>query len=319
MLPRARVLKPSRLGAALEVVLVHARLGEQGEHGGELVRAVNVRRARDRDLAVVQVGTGADEGERLDRFCRAPEVGDEVGIARRLHDRPVGDRDGVNDVPGLDDACAGGLHHDRIHLRNLPVLANGRYFPYVSTIVDHWDPTDYPAEDTLLIQDAEQLRALGGELRGRIISLLRERAWSTQQLARELDLPKGTVGHHLKVLERAGLIRVVHTRKVRAVTEMFYGRVARLFLFHIEDPEQARAAGASTLRDAAFQLERAVPEESMWGLVLSRLTKKDADRFARRANRLLDDFRAADSAEGRPYRLALAYWAVERPDEERDA
>ena len=152
-----------------------------------------------------------------------------------------------------------------------------------------------------------------------MIGLLRERAWSTQQLARELDLPKGTVGHHLKVLERAGLIRVVHTRQVRAVTEKFYGRVARLFLFHIEDPEQARAAGASTLRDAAFQLERAVPEESMWGLVLSRLAKKDADRFARRVNRLLDDFRASDSPEGRPYRLALAHWAVERSEEKPDA
>ncbi len=121
------------------------------------------------------------------------------------------------------------------------------------------------------------------------------------------------------MLERAGLIRVVHTRKVRALTEKFYGRTARLFLFQIEDPEQARAAGASTLRDAAFQLERAVPEKSMWGLVLSRLTEKDADRFARRANRLLDDYRAADSPDGAPHRLALAYWAVERRDATPDA
>ena len=192
-------------------------------------------------------------------------------------------------------------------------------FPVCLTIIDHWDPTDYPAADTLVVDDPEQLKALAGELRGRIIGLLRERAWSTQQLARELELPKGTVGHHLKVLERAGLIRVVHTRKVRAMTEKFYGRVARLFLFQIDDPERARAAGASTLRDAAFQLERAVPEKSMWGLVMSRLAQKDADRFARRANRLLDDFRAADSPDGDPYRLALAYWAVGPPDEEPDA
>ena len=102
------------------------------------------------------------------------------------------------------------------------------------------------------------MRALADELRGRIISLLRERAWSTQQLARELDLPKGTVGHHLKVLERAGLIRIVHTRQVRAVTEKFYGRVARLFLFQAEDPAEARALGVATLRDATFQLARAL-------------------------------------------------------------
>lgn len=111
----------------------------------------------------------------------------------------------------------------------------------------------------------------------------------------------------------------MQTRKVRAVTEKFYGRVARLFLFEIEDPEHARAAGASTLRDAAFALERAVPERSMWGLVLSRLTEKDAERFARRIDRLLDDYRAADSPEGAAYRLALAFWAVDRSDVSPDA
>ena len=42
-------------------------------------------------------------------------------------------------------------------------------------------------------------------------------------------MPKGTVGHHLKVLETAGLVRVVRTRQVRALTEKYYGRVARLF------------------------------------------------------------------------------------------
>lgn len=165
------------------------------------------------------------------------------------------------------------------------------------------------------MSDPEQLRALGDELRGRIVSLLRERAMSTQELARELGLPKGTVGHHLKVLERAGLIHVVHTRQVRAVTEKYYGRVARLFLFHVENPADARAVGASTLRDAAFQLERS-PGSGTWGLVLSRLAPEDVTRFERRFARLLEDFRTADTPDGTPHRLAVAGWAVEAPMEE---
>jgi DNA-binding transcriptional ArsR family regulator len=172
---------------------------------------------------------------------------------------------------------------------------------------------EYDAAETLLVSERAQLRALADDLRGRIISLLRERAWSTQQLARELDLPKGTVGHHVKVLERAGLIRVVHTRKVRAVTEKFYGRVARLFLFQAEDPADARALGAATLRDAAFQLERA-PEGAGWALVLSRLRPKDVARFDRRLERLIDDFRAADVAGGEPLRLVTAFWRTEKRD-----
>ena len=177
----------------------------------------------------------------------------------------------------------------------------------MSTIAAEPSLTDYEAEETLVVSEPEQLRALADELRGRITGLLRERAMSTQQLARELDLPKGTVGHHLKVLERAGLIRVVHTRKVRAVTEKFYGRVARLFLFQVENPEDARSLGAATLRDAAFQLERA-PASAGWGLVLSRLSPKDVTRFERRLDKLIDDFRAADLAGGAPYRLVSAFW-----------
>lgn len=164
----------------------------------------------------------------------------------------------------------------------------------------------------LMVSDPEQLKALAGEARGRIVGLLRERAMSTQQLANELGLAKGTVGHHLKVLERAGLIRVVHTRQVRAITEKFYGRVARLFLFQIDDPDDARAAGASTLRDAASQLERAA-EPGPWGMVFSRLTPEQRRRFGKRLARLLDDFAAADAAGGTPHRLVVATWPVDKP------
>ncbi|MHB8470547.1 MAG: ArsR/SmtB family transcription factor, partial [Gaiellaceae bacterium] len=83
---------------------------------------------------------------------------------------------------------------------------------------------DYEADDVLVVSATEQLRALGDDLRSRIVVLLRERATSTTELAEKLGLPKGTVGHHVKVLEKAGLVRVVRTRQVRAVTEKYYGR-----------------------------------------------------------------------------------------------
>lgn len=161
--------------------------------------------------------------------------------------------------------------------------------------------------DTLVVSEREQLRALGHDLRHRIVGLLRERALSTQELARELDVPRGTVGHHVKVLEHAGLIHVVETRPVRGVTEKRYGRVAKLFLFEAEDPADARALGASTLRQAAHELERA-PESAAWGLVGARLSKADARRFERRLKGLLDDFRGSDAAGGDPYRLTGAAW-----------
>jgi DNA-binding transcriptional ArsR family regulator len=172
---------------------------------------------------------------------------------------------------------------------------------------------DYDADDVLVVSEAEQLRALGDDLRSRIVALLRERARSTQELSKELCLPKGTVGYHLKVLERAGLIHVVRTRRVRAVTERYYGRVAHLFLFKSEDQADTRAMGTLALRRAAEQVERA-PAGANFALVRARLTPADARRLERRLDRLVHDFRSSDTMDGEPTGLATAFWTAEEAD-----
>lgn len=166
---------------------------------------------------------------------------------------------------------------------------------------------DYDAPETLVVDAPEQLRALADEVRGAIIALLRERAYSTQELAAELGIPKGTVGHHLKVLESAGLIQVVRTRQVRAMTEKFYGRTARLFIFNAEDPADARALAATVLRQAANEVDRS-PDEASFGHVKANLSDKDAARLERRLKRLFDDFSAAENPEGAPRALAAAIY-----------
>jgi DNA-binding transcriptional ArsR family regulator len=183
----------------------------------------------------------------------------------------------------------------------------------MSTIDESRVVPDYDAPDTLLVTGREQLRAVADDLRTRIIALIRDRARSIQELSQLLELPKGTVGHHVKVLEQAGLIHVVRTRQVRAVTEKFYGRTARLFLFEVENNEDARAIGAAALRQASYELELASNQAS-WGFVRARLTSADAKRFERRLKRLVEDFRAAESPEGAAYALVSGFWPAEPSD-----
>ena len=175
------------------------------------------------------------------------------------------------------------------------------------------DGHDYAAKDTMIVADPKQLKAMADPLRTQLIQLLRDRARSTQDLSEEVGIPKGTVGHHLKVLEAAGLVRVVRTRKVRAMTEKFYGRTARLFLYQTEDPADGRAISAVTLRQAASEVDLA-PMVTGFGLVRARLTQKDIDRFERRAKKLMEDFRAADRAGGVPSSLTAGIWATEADD-----
>jgi len=173
---------------------------------------------------------------------------------------------------------------------------------------------DYDAADVLVVRRPDQLKALADELRGRIVVLLRDQALSTTEVAARLKLPKGTVGHHLKVLERAGLIRVVRTRQVRALTEKYYGRTARLFLYESADgrnAEDVRNIVAVSLRIAAEEIPTLDPDEESHGcsgVLRVRLSKADARRFNRRLDRLMNEFRAADDPSGERYGLALAMY-----------
>jgi DNA-binding transcriptional ArsR family regulator len=171
---------------------------------------------------------------------------------------------------------------------------------------------DYDAADVLVVREPEQLRALGDDLRAKLVVLLRERAASTSELAEKLGLPKGTVGHHVKVLEKAGLIRVVRTRKVRAVTERYYGRTARLFLFKSSDDagsEGVRDVAAASLRTVAEEmLPSADDDRATFAVLRVRLTDADARRFERRLEKLYREFRDADDPSGDPYGLVAALY-----------
>ena len=81
---------------------------------------------------------------------------------------------------------------------------------------------DYELEPTVRADTPTQLKALGHPVRNAILHLVIERAATTGELAEAVGKSHGTVAHHLKVLEDAGLVRVVRTRQVRAVTERYY-------------------------------------------------------------------------------------------------
>jgi DNA-binding transcriptional ArsR family regulator len=88
---------------------------------------------------------------------------------------------------------------------------------------------DYDLADTLELTTVEQVRAISDPLRTTILGLLHERAATVTELATAVKRPKSTVAHHVKVLTDAGVLRVVRTRRVRAIEERFYGRAARMF------------------------------------------------------------------------------------------
>jgi DNA-binding transcriptional ArsR family regulator len=88
---------------------------------------------------------------------------------------------------------------------------------------------DYDLEDLVVVTATRQLRALANPLRATLLELPLERAATVTELAQAVGRPKSTVAYHVNLLVNAGLLRVVRTRRVRAIDERYYGRVARTF------------------------------------------------------------------------------------------
>ncbi len=88
---------------------------------------------------------------------------------------------------------------------------------------------DYDLADAMELTTPTQVRAISHPVRTTILGLLHERAASVTEVAAALARPKSTVAYHLSVLFDAALVRVVRTRRVRAVEERYYGRTARMF------------------------------------------------------------------------------------------
>jgi hypothetical protein len=106
VLPRAVVLDAGGLRPALEIVLFGAGLREEAPNGLELIRSVEMRRARDRHLGVVEIRPRAYERKSLERLRRAAEERDELRVPGRRDDRSAFDGDSVHTMLCLHRVAA---------------------------------------------------------------------------------------------------------------------------------------------------------------------------------------------------------------------
>jgi len=90
----------------------------------------------------------------------------------------------------------------------------------------------------------DELRALAHPLRLRLLSLLTATALSAADAGRELGVSQASASYHLRVLERAGLIRVVEVERVRGGDAKRYRHEASSRRYDVDAPAVTRSAEA---------------------------------------------------------------------------
>src|SRR6476661_6280988 len=177
-------------------------------------------------------------------------------------------------------------------------------------------PPDYELAERIALTRPDQVKALSHPLRTTILGLLHERAATVTELATAVGRPKSTIAHHVKVLADAGLVRVVRTRRVRAVEERFYGRTARMFHVAVE-----RGAGEPDLPGDFNDFEVAAQESAaafrdgkLWGFIRhARLPEDRVGEFWERMAALVREFDDLPRSGDTVYGFAVGVYPTDGP------
>jgi DNA-binding transcriptional ArsR family regulator len=177
-------------------------------------------------------------------------------------------------------------------------------------------PPDYDLADRIALTTPAQVKAISHPVRTTILGLLHERAATVTELAVALERPKSTVAHHVKVLAENGLVRVVKTRRVRAIEERFYGRAARMFYIGVERTPE----GDELPRDfndfeiAAGESAAAFRDGKLWGFLRhARISEEQASEFWEQMTKLVEEFDRLPRSGETMYGFAVGVYPTDQP------
>ncbi len=182
---------------------------------------------------------------------------------------------------------------------------------------------DYELDDDLPLENASQLKALFEDTRIKIVDLLLERAATIKELSDALGIPKGTIGHHVSTLEDAGLIKIVRTKKIRAIEAKYYGRTARTYLigpaskdtdadFDLTPGYFLRTA-LDEYESSAHGHEDVEEQGRISTLRYARIPRERAKEWATRLADLAKQFTGEERGGETTYGLVLGLYPTDRP------
>ena len=175
---------------------------------------------------------------------------------------------------------------------------------------------DYDLEELVVVTAPAQLRSLADPLRSTLLGLLLERAATVTEMAQAVDRPKSSVAYHMDKLVDAGLLKVVRTRRVRAIDERYYGRVARtLYVGALDRPEDRQVvAGINGLTEAAAESAAAnAADELRCTLVHARIPIGEVRAFWAEVQELARRFAQIPREGDQVYGFVAGLYPTDRP------
>jgi len=172
---------------------------------------------------------------------------------------------------------------------------------------------DYDLDDTMALTSPVQVKAIGSRFRTTILGLLHERAASVSEIAAAVDRPKSSVAYHVGVLSDAGLVRVVRTRRVRAIDERYFGRTARMFYVGVgtRPRDEAQPLDLNDLETALQESQQAYEAQRLWSYIRhARIPRERAAEFWEEAMALVHEFDRLPRSGSTAYGFVIGLYPI---------
>ncbi|HYX49858.1 MAG TPA: winged helix-turn-helix domain-containing protein, partial [Ktedonobacteraceae bacterium] len=165
----------------------------------------------------------------------------------------------------------------------------------------------------VVINTVQQFKAISDAIRSRILGIIQNQPSTAKQIADSLHASPGAIGHHLHVLEAAGLAQVVARRMIRGIVANYYTRTARIFKYDLPREVTGNTSINLDIMAKAYeeQAEAETNEEEDVFQCASfphvRLSPQRAAYYSMRIQTLVDDIlRETPDPEGKVYGVLVS-------------
>ena len=190
--------------------------------------------------------------------------------------------------------------------------------------------------DSYQISELDQVKALAHPLRMRILETLAAAdPMTTKHVADKLGEKPTRLYHHVDMLQKAGLIRLTHTRQNRGTTEKYYEAIAKQFragadLFSDESADDQKNAFRPMIRTVfdntlsemlrlvdLVDFEDKLEEEGLLSYLEIHLPQDKVNVVQQKLKDVLDYLQEVDESDSddedlRKFRLTIAHYPLDR-------
>lgn len=176
---------------------------------------------------------------------------------------------------------------------------------------------DFEPEQLHTLTGSEQIKAYVHPTRIMLLRLLAKERRTISSIAKENGVHPANITHHFRLLEKAGLIRLVGKRDTGKNLERYYRAIAYNFIVrpeakHGRKDTNKKALALSILKDNLSVAIKTVKDDDgdnvLALLNVTRLTPEDVKKLMKRLNGVVSEFRKYDSPDGKLFTINVSLY-----------